>query len=368
MSQTARYVRTRSAQGAAMIATAIAFVVTALWTPVARAADAEIERVTSLLQGSWISSVEVEAIGDAASERVVMHVQPVTLPGIPNAMYVEQARDSEWHAPYRQAIFQLYRFGGPRGEIRLRTYEFKNTPGIRPTLVGLWLVPDIFPELAREGLHATLDVVLREDGDGYAGATPYPYPTGALGAVQMTSEMTLSDGRLTTRDTGFGMGGTPVWGGDEIAFERVDVAIGVERSADGLVMIDFTRPDGPVADSGSNVTVHYTGWTRDLSSPVFGGSKFDSSYDRPNGPEPFTFDLPGRLIEGWNQGIPGVTKGTIRRLIIPSAMAYGERGAAGGRIAPNADLFFEIEVVDIANARGAMEDETNAAEGEGEGN
>ena len=317
----------------------------------AAASDGEIERVTSMIRGSWISTSPVETAGGTEAVPVVMHIEPVAVPGLPHAMYVEQSRADAMHQPYRQTLFQLYRFGGDRGEVRLRTYEFKNTPGIRPTLVGLWLVPDLFPELSPEGMYATLDLILRADGNGFVGETPYPYPTGAMGAVQMTSSIEVRDGKLITTDTGYKADGTRAWGGEALTFERYDSTVAVQRNEDGLVVIDFTQPTGAMADNGSTVTVHYRGWTRDMTTPVFGGAQFDASWDRPNGPEPFSFDLPGRLIDGWNRGIPGATKGTIRRLIIPSALAYGERGAAGGRIAPNADLFFEIEVLDVTNAR-----------------
>jgi hypothetical protein len=81
--------------------------------------------------------------------------------------------------------------------------------------------------------------------------------------------------------------------------------------------------------------VNYSGWLAD-------GTKFDSSRDP--GREPFTYDFPGNLIKGWNDGSVGLTKGTIRRMVIPPASAYGERGVRG-KIPGNATLYFEIEVL-----------------------
>ena len=94
--------------------------------------------------------------------------------------------------------------------------------------------------------------------------------------------------------------------------------------------------DGKEAESGDEVSVHYTGTLRD-------GTKFDSSYDRG---EPFTFVLGiGEVIQGWDQGIIGMKVGEKRLLEIPSGLGYGEGGS--GIIPPNAGLIFETELISI---------------------
>eukprot|EP00002_Diphylleia_rotans_P006363 TRINITY_DN15747_c0_g1_i1.p1 TRINITY_DN15747_c0_g1~~TRINITY_DN15747_c0_g1_i1.p1 ORF type:complete len:141 (-),score=35.22 TRINITY_DN15747_c0_g1_i1:116-538(-) len=76
------------------------------------------------------------------------------------------------------------------------------------------------------------------------------------------------------------------------------------------------------------------------------GTVFDSNFDSDR---PFVFTLgAGQVIKGWDQGLLGMCPGEKRKLRIPSNMAYGSRGA-GGRIPPNADLIFEVELVDILN-------------------
>ena len=74
------------------------------------------------------------------------------------------------------------------------------------------------------------------------------------------------------------------------------------------------------------------------------GTKFDSSFDRRR---PFTFELGvGQVIPGWDQGLIGVCKGEERHLVVPSELAYGDRGA-GDVIPPGATLLFDVVVVDV---------------------
>ncbi|MFH1457489.1 MAG: FKBP-type peptidyl-prolyl cis-trans isomerase [Patescibacteria group bacterium] len=88
---------------------------------------------------------------------------------------------------------------------------------------------------------------------------------------------------------------------------------------------------------GDKITVHYTGMLLD-------GTKFDSSIDRG---EPFGLTIgAGQVIQGWEQGIPGMKIGEQRRLFIPSELAYGAQGA-GNLIGPNADLVFDVELISI---------------------
>jgi len=104
-----------------------------------------------------------------------------------------------------------------------------------------------------------------------------------------------------------------------------------------LQKIDLKEGTGPEAKIGDNVQVHYTGWLRD-------GTKIDSSLD--NG-QPLTFQLGDpHLIKGWHEGIAGMKVGGKRKLIIPSNLAYGERGRAP-KVPPNAELTFEIELLKI---------------------
>ena len=111
-------------------------------------------------------------------------------------------------------------------------------------------------------------------------------------------------------------------------------------------IVDRVVGKGKEATLGSNVVVHYTGWFHKPLAPKQRGRKFDSSLDA--GREPLEFQLgAGRVIKGWEQGVAGMKVGGKRTLIIPSALAYGKRGAGGGEIPPDADLIFDVELLNV---------------------
>jgi FKBP-type peptidyl-prolyl cis-trans isomerase len=104
-----------------------------------------------------------------------------------------------------------------------------------------------------------------------------------------------------------------------------------------LVKEDVKVGKGPAAKQGDHVVVHYTGTLTD-------GTKFDSSRDHG---QPFEFTLgQGGVIQGWDQGVPGMKVGGRRKLTIPGALAYGPHGSPP-KIPPNATLLFDIELMAI---------------------
>ena len=101
---------------------------------------------------------------------------------------------------------------------------------------------------------------------------------------------------------------------------------------------DIVVGDGPEATSGSKVSVHYVGVS------FLTGEEFDASWSRG---QPFAFRLgKGQVIQGWDAGVQGMRVGGRRRLTIPSAMAYGARGA-GGVIQPHEPLIFVVDLLAV---------------------
>jgi len=105
---------------------------------------------------------------------------------------------------------------------------------------------------------------------------------------------------------------------------------------------DLTVGNGETVAKGDRIKVWYTGWIYNKYAPGNKGQSFDSNRDR----ELFRYIVgTGHVIEGWDQGVPGMKVGGIRRLIIPPELAYGSEGQ--NPIPPDATLIFEIEVVEV---------------------
>lgn len=118
----------------------------------------------------------------------------------------------------------------------------------------------------------------------------------------------------------------------------------VETEVTELVIEDTLVGEGEEAQSGDKVSMHYTGTLTD-------GSKFDSSLDRG---EPFEFTIgAGEVIQGWEQGIPGMRVGGTRTLTIPADLGYGANERPG--IPANSTLIFEVELLEIVE-KGSTEE------------
>ena len=102
-----------------------------------------------------------------------------------------------------------------------------------------------------------------------------------------------------------------------------------------LVSEDLAVGEGAEAVAGGNVTVHYVG------VEFTSGEEFDSSWGRG---ESIQFPLRG-LIQGWQDGIPGMKVGGRRELVIPPHLAYGP---AGGHFLGGKTLIFVIDLLAVA--------------------
>ena len=115
----------------------------------------------------------------------------------------------------------------------------------------------------------------------------------------------------------------------------------VKTTDSGLKIIDLVEGTGAQPLPGQTVKVDYTGWLNDFDDL---DGKFDSSKDRR---KPLSFLVgTGRVIPGWDEALLSMKVGGKRRLIIPSTLGYGKKGA-GGIIPPDATLYFEVELLGV---------------------
>jgi FKBP-type peptidyl-prolyl cis-trans isomerase FklB len=114
------------------------------------------------------------------------------------------------------------------------------------------------------------------------------------------------------------------------------------KKKEGVVTLDsglqykvITNGEGKKPAADSQVVVHYRGTLID-------GTEFDSSYARG---EPATLGV-NQVIKGWQEALQLMTVGSKWQIVVPSNLAYGERGA-GGAIRPNSTLLFDVELIEI---------------------
>ena len=111
---------------------------------------------------------------------------------------------------------------------------------------------------------------------------------------------------------------------------------GVKVMPSGLQFEIIESGEGRSPLATSNVVTHYHG-------TFINGEVFDSSVDRGT---PAEFPVNG-VIKGWTEALQMMKEGDKWRLVLPPEIAYGERGAAGGLIAPNTVLVFEVELIEV---------------------
>jgi FKBP-type peptidyl-prolyl cis-trans isomerase len=119
---------------------------------------------------------------------------------------------------------------------------------------------------------------------------------------------------------------------DDRTKPEIDAPVG--PAPEELVIRDLIVGDGAEAKPGDTVTVHYAGVEYES------GEEFDSSWNRG---ESIQFPLRG-LIQGWQDGIPGMKEGGRRELVIPPHLAYGP---AGGHFLGGKTLIFVIDLISV---------------------
>jgi peptidylprolyl isomerase len=138
---------------------------------------------------------------------------------------------------------------------------------------------------------------------------------------------------------------------------EVEMPVG-ELPPEELETEDITVGDGPEAVDGKALKLNYVGVACST------GVEFDTSWKEGGAPIDVTLGA-GGVIAGWDQGIVGMKQGGVRKLTIPSDLAYGAEGSPPN-IAPDEALVFVVELVEVTDAPAEGETTTTAAEGEGE--
>lgn len=139
---------------------------------------------------------------------------------------------------------------------------------------------------------------------------------------------------------------------DKVAEIETAKSKGVKTQS-GLIYYTLKTGTGEKPANGQNVNIHYAGYFEN-------GELFDTSYEEvataygkldprrkaanAYSPIPFKFGDKTGMIPGFIEGIENMNTGDKIMVVIPSHLAYGERGA-GGVIPPNATLIFEMEMV-----------------------
>jgi peptidylprolyl isomerase len=162
-------------------------------------------------------------------------------------------------------------------------------------------------------------------------------PIGAACAALLVS--CASSSRSSTTSTGTSVSSASVTGGG---------AGGGGAGGDGgLGVVDARTGTGARATRGQCLYVHYVGVLPD-------GRQFETSRDSTlmartgRIAPPIVFELGTRAVmPGWEQGLPGMQVGGVRRLFVPYRLAYGANGRPPA-IPPRTDLVFDIELLAVA--------------------
>lgn len=183
-----------------------------------------------------------------------------------------------------------------------------------------------------------------------SGPTPLP-PGSKVAMPPMPTPATAGAAGGPPMPAASAAGGPPIAGAKAIPAPTpvaVDKAETFPDKVTTLITRERAIGNGDAVVSGQAVAVHYTGWVYDHTKPEGKGEKFDSSLSPPPGrpPLPFNFMLgAGRVIKGWDQGVVGMKPRGKRTLIIPPALAYGDR--QGLPFPPGSTLIFDVELLNV---------------------
>jgi len=178
---------------------------------------------------------------------------------------------------------------------------------------------DIGTSFRQDGISLDFDSLLAGLKDALAGGKPKYDQQTCRRALQQLSKQRIKN--MVERNKQY--------------LEENKKAPGVQVTASGLQYKVLHQGTGATPKASDTVRTHYRGTLID-------GTEFDSSYARN---QPATFPVRG-VIPGWTEALQMMHVGDKWQLVIPSKLAYGERGA-GDVIRPHSTLIFEIELLGI---------------------
>ncbi len=320
--------------------------------------SAQIERIGSMLVGSWKSNDAIGQRDDTGeSVHVWMHIAKTHIEGLDDVLYLEAHRDDAGDRPYRQSFLQIFNTTGGFG---LRTLEpMRMETGLDP-FAGFWAIPNQFPLYNVDQVLATTNIVLTDNGSMFQGKTPHRYPTALFGAVEMESEIRFDGTRLAVADRGFGPEGEKVWGPDRdtwIGFSRDTYPLHVEQSETGLTILTYPSELGVAPVDGQAVRFAYDGW-------LFDSGRLFSSSDRDGTLPEIAWPLkPNTMNWAWEEVIAGARLGMVKRFISPHERAYRLRGMPALGVPPKARIVFHMECVAVEDPKPAQPETAQGSTG-----
>ena len=115
----------------------------------------------------------------------------------------------------------------------------------------------------------------------------------------------------------------------------------------GMRIKDLQFGEGPAAEAGMVATIHFIGWLDE------DGARGPEIYNSRSEGRPVSFVIgTDGVMPGWNEGVLGMMPGGVRMLLLPPAMAYGEREVEGV-IPANASMMFRIELIGLRQPSGS---------------
>jgi FKBP-type peptidyl-prolyl cis-trans isomerase FklB len=196
--------------------------------------------------------------------------------------------------------------------------------------------------LKSQEVPVTVDLIIQGLRDGLGGAAALLTPEEIQAAMQEFQQQLM-----TQQQTKHKAASEKNLKDSQAYLDQNKAKAGVKTTASGLQYEVVKEGSGESPKPTDKVTVHYRGTLPD-------GTVFDSSYDRN---EPATFPVNG-VIPGWVEALQLMKPGAKYRLVIPPALAYGERGA-GGQIGPNQVLLFDVELLSIDKTPPPAEGQAN---------